>query len=93
MYFLTLTRTERRAFDWIGGRYYNGDDMSKLLRECLGPDEEWSQIGDIKFSIPEHIAWQIAELADQNAEGGHSKFPCFAPELANKMYAFVDNIV
>lgn len=87
-YELTLTKGERDAFDWVGGRY-NGGEVSRLLTGCMGPDDEWSQDGDITFDIPEHIAWKINELAEQE---GYA-WPCFAPELVRKLNAFCDSIV
>lgn len=89
MYTLILTSGERKAFDWVGHRNSNGDEMSSILVECLGPDEEWSQDGEIVFSIPEHKAWEIARLAEQ--DGGY--WTGFDLELVEKMQAFVDGIV
>lgn len=89
MYTISLTAEERRAFDWIGDRYTTGDAVSRLLCECMGEDDEWSQDGDITFRVPEHMAWQIAELAE--AEDG--LWPCFAAALRNKMQSFVEAIV
>lgn len=89
MYTLTLTRAERNAFDWIGNRYSNGNDMSDYFSECLKEDESWDDDGDLVFNIPESIAWEIKELA----ENDDMLFPCFADALRIKMTQFVDNIV
>ena len=97
-YTLTLTSEERKAFDWVGNRYSNGDDMSNLLTECdmSAPDVdipsydvEWSGAYTITFEIPEHVAWDIKDFA----EGEDGFWPCFAPELADKMQTLVDSIV
>jgi len=64
MYTLTLTADERRAFDWVGDRYNSGK-VASLLRDCIPEDREWSDDGDITFTIPEHIAWEINELAEE----------------------------
>jgi hypothetical protein len=40
-------------------------------------NREWDDDGDITFRIPEHVAWEINELAE---EEGYS-WACFAPAL------------
>ena len=80
MYSLTLTADERRAFDWVGSRYNSGK-VADLLLDCLPVDREWSDEGDISFVIPEHVAWEINELAE---EEGYA-WECFAPSLAGKL--------
>lgn len=88
MYNLTLTRDERRAFDWVRDRY-NAGRVADILRECLPDDCEWNQEGDITFIIPEHLAWQIHDFA---TEENHA-WPCFSPHLAGKMVTFCMSIV
>lgn len=94
MYHLTLTQAERKAIDWIGYRYTNGRNLfvhlwanSTVESDWDSPD--WDDTRDLTFSIPEHVAWQIREDAEQ--EDGY--WPCFSPELASKMQAFIDSIV
>jgi len=92
MYTLTLTHEERKAIDWVGYRYSNGDDLYKLLcSPGVQGDEniDWSDNATITFQIPEHIAWKIKE----NAESEDGFWPCFAQELTNKMQDFIDNII
>lgn len=91
MYHLTLTLAERKAIDWIGHRYSNGDELFKLLWGCENhqPDEDWDFDGDITFDVPQHVAWEIRD----NAESEDGFWPCFAPDLAEKMQAFCDSIV
>ena len=74
MYTLTLTADERRAFDWVGSRYNSGK-VADLLSDCLPEDREWSDEGDISFVIPEHVAWEINELAEEE----DYSWACFAP--------------
>lgn len=99
-YDLILTGEERDAFDWVGDRYNNGDAMADILRDCIVPDpnndedfDYWNEPGDVTFNVPEHKAWEIKELAEENTEGGHSMWPCFAEDLRDKMYEFIDSIV
>jgi hypothetical protein len=80
MYSLTLAADERRALDWIGSRYNSGE-VADLLVDLIPDDREWADDGDITFDIPEHIAWQINELAEEESYS----WPCFAQELADKL--------
>ena len=88
MYSLTLTADERRAFDWVGDRYNSGK-VANLLTDCIPEDREWGDDGDITFAIPEHVAWEINGLAE---EEDHT-WACFAPELAAKLNEFCWAIV
>lgn len=92
MYTLTLTHEERKAIDWIGNRYSNGDDLYRMIwgRSEQSPnDVDWDSPCDITFKIPENIAWNIRD----NAKSEDGYWPCFAKELADKMQTFIDNIV
>ena len=101
MYKLTLTKSERDAIDWIGNRYSTGDDFYKLLSNCKqfiidpetgAPDydfDDWDCKWDITFEVPEHIAWSIRELFEDE----DMLFPCFAPEFVEKLVKFYDEIV
>ena len=88
MYRLTLTASERKAIDWVGYRYSNGTDLYKLLCGCAWSCD-WDDSGDMLIDVPENIAWQISD----NAASEDGYWPCFADELADKMQAFIDNIV
>jgi hypothetical protein len=80
MYSLTLTSDERQAFDWVGSRYSSGK-VANLLLDCIPEDREWSDDGDISFELPEAIAWEINQLAEKE---GYS-WPCFGPDLTEKL--------
>ncbi|MFX6949509.1 hypothetical protein ABTH81_20720, partial [Acinetobacter baumannii] len=78
--------------DWVGHRYYHGDD----LRRCLwvesqqdGEERDWDDPVDITFLIPEHVAWHIHNMAE---ECGYN-WDCFAPELAGKLTDFCQGII
>lgn len=89
MYSLTLTQDERAAFDWVGGRYATGNNVSSILCEYLKEDQEWGQEGDITFEIPEHAAWKIRDLCEEE----EMLFPCFGDNLVLKMTGFCSEIV
>jgi hypothetical protein len=92
MYRLTLTTDERRAFDWVGDRYATGHDWYKLLwGSCKQtPDDiDWDGSGEITFTIPEHVAWELNDLAQQE----DWLFPCFSGELTAKLCTFCASIV
>ena len=88
MYTLILTADERRAFDWVGDRYNSGK-IADLLIGCLPEDREWGDDGDITFEIPEHVAWEIRELAEEE----DFDWACFAPSLSGKLNDFCSGIV
>ena len=92
MYTLTLTRSERRAMDWIGARYFHGDELFRLLwarSTCAPEDADWDDPRSITFSVPEHVAWEIRDGSMED----DAPWCCFAPKLREKMEAFVDSIV
>lgn len=95
-YTLTLTADERRAMDWIGGRYWWGDDLrAVLMGDCLMMDDEterhseWDDNTDLTFRVPEHVAWTIQ--SELEAEDGF--MPCAGRELSAKLRQFCDSIV
>ena len=97
---LTLDLGERKAIDWIGGRYEHGYDFWKLLLQCDwlpktetveddvpyfdGP--EWDESCDITF-VPDDETYDKmkALLSDCNYE-------CFCPTLIDKITTFLGNI-
>ena len=87
MYELTLTKSEIAAFQFVGNRYGNGDDMLDLIVGDTDIDE--IEGNEITFKIPEHKAWGIADLAEQD----NFCWPCFSPKLSSKMDLFCSSIV
>lgn len=91
MYRLTLTHNERKAFDWVGDRYFAGE-MARLLRmECRPEPEfaEWGDDGEITFLVPESTFWFMREQAWLE----ECQWPCFAPELDDKLNDFLNQLV
>ena len=43
----------------------NSGKVADLLLNCLPEDREWGDDADITFTIPEHVAWEINELAQE----------------------------
>jgi len=89
MYLITLTYDERRAIDWVGNRYWHGNELSNLLilRCEYDPDLSWSDDGDITFRIPEHVAWEMQDLIEADS------LTCFDAELVSKLNDFCRRIV
>jgi len=75
-----LTAEERRAFDWVGDRY-NAGKVAGLLLDCIPADRAWSDDGGITFPIPEHVAWEIRDLAEEE----DFSWSCFARPLVSKL--------
>ena len=90
MYSLTLSRVERMAIDWIGGRYWNGQILFKLLWGHCQPhdgDLDWDSPRDITFAVPEWVAWEIQSHYEE--EG----LPCFSPWVVDNFQSFLGSIV
>ena len=95
MYTLTLTRDERMAIDFAGGRYEHGQDLKDLLNEATWqvshePDSleiSWLDNCAITFKIRESLAWEIQELL------GDCNYECFANGLILKFLQFLERIV
>jgi hypothetical protein len=89
-YKLTLTKGERDAIDWVGGRYAHGTDFYKLLCECTAsPDDaDWDDERDITYTVPEHVAWQMADIIN-----GEDRLACFSGEFCEKLLTFAGRIV
>ena len=93
-YKLTLTKEDRKAIDWIGDRYSGAPALYRAWQACeTDPERDWSDEGDFNLVIPEHVAWEIQSAVDEDMDGGHSAWPCFAPSLRDKLNAFLDSIV
>lgn len=94
-YTLTLTDDELDAMDWVGHRYWWGNDMATALDECPNdiPDSwdsgEQAYPPTVTYTVPEHVAWTIRD----NLEAEDSWMPCADDELAAKLRAFCDRIV
>lgn len=88
-YTLTLTQAERKAIDWVGHRYSNGNALYRLLwgKSYARPDMyDWDYDGELTFTIPENVAWEIRDNAEQ--EDGF--WPCFDGDLASKLQYLCD---
>lgn len=91
-YTLTLTAAERQAIDWVGGRYAHGHELFQLLYGRCPIEQEhcdWWSLGDLTFQVPEHVAWQIAEMGRE----GDYRWDCLADELSAKLTDFCLAIV
>lgn len=91
-YQLTLTHEERAAIDWVGHRDRNGDELYRALwlnSQIVSPVDEdllWIDKVDITVDVPEHVAWEVAEIIDAG-------LPHFAPGLVTKLQEWRGKIV
>jgi hypothetical protein len=88
MYVLELTSEDRRAFDWVGDRYIAGQ-VASILIDLLSEDRERTDTGLISFDVPEAVAWEIQQFAQE--EG--CSWPCFGRQLRDKLSEFLGRIV
>lgn len=90
MYTLTLTHAERRAIDFVGNRYATGYDFKRtLISEHVTESDIWDADDEVTYTIPEHVAWNICNLFEQE----DYLFPCFALELSSKLIEFTNEVV
>lgn len=85
MYKLVLTYDDRRAMDWIGGRYVHGAELFTILCRVDWP-VNWDDHDDMELEIPEPIAWEIRELLED------CHYDC-TPDLGVKLEEFLSQIV
>lgn len=87
-YQLTLTYDQRRGIDFVGHRNRNGNDLYDILMECIPEDVEWGEKKTITFNVPEHLAWEILQIRED--EDG---WPYFVESFVQIMENFCDKIV
>lgn len=89
-YILTLTKAERDAIDFVGDRYVHGFQLRELLWQgCLSrwPDGcEWYHHGEVTFTLPEHVAWQVCEMVEQGLD-------LFSEDFCSKLHNFCEKVV
>jgi hypothetical protein len=91
MYELTLTKADRDAIDWIGNRYWHGSDLFDLLVTCDTDQDDhpelapWQTDGDVTFKIPESVAWEMRDKANEI----DWLFDCFSDEFSQKLTDFL----
>ena len=68
---------------------YNSGKVADLLSDCLPEDREWSDEGDITFHIPEHVAWEINELAEEEDYPGHASHRHWLAKLNDLCWGIV----
>lgn len=94
MYTITLTKAERNAFDWVGDRY-NAGEVARLLTSGgmwgveSEEDVEWDDDEDITFFIPEHVMWEILNMAHEE----DYSWPCFSRVLREKLNSLCEQVV
>lgn len=86
MYRLTLTKDERRAIEWVGNRYWNGDEFRSILMDGINHGSEWDDDGPVTFFLEESQAWNILDLSRDG-------WTCFSPALVDKLELFLEKIV
>lgn len=87
MYTLTLSRDERRAVEWVGNRYWNGDEFRFILMDCINHGSEWDDAGPVTFFVDEFQAWNILDLSRSDG------WTCFSPAFVDKLELFLEKIV
>lgn len=103
-YILTLTHDERRAIDFVGHRYWNGDDLYQVLSlpstkftlptsvpmmDDLTVDDLWEQPCDITFEVEPAMVTMLREKWEEE----NGLCPLFSPELEGKIEVFFNRVI
>ena len=95
-YKLTLSYEDRKAIEWIGYRYFHGDELYEILEAAHYDEhfngqfnEEWNTNKPITFTIEECLSW----LIKGGIEAENYELACFAPVLRAKLIEFCDHII
>lgn len=93
MYTLSLSPSERQAIDFVGHRYWHGNELFLLLNDCqqVNHCDEWADNETITWYIPEYKAWEIREHITDDE--GRPTLDLFAPSLVSKLMQFCDEII
>lgn len=86
-YTVTLTAGEYAALQWLEARGYSAN----MIR--LATETEDTVDGGTALKYRESAAWNVRDGAYNGDEIDHAFATCAAPELARKMFAFIDGIV
>lgn len=92
MYFMTLTKSDRQAIDWIGDRYSHGSDLKKILESeevKATPDQPWDSDLAITYHLPEYKAWELQEIVEE----GNLDCINLASNLAQQLTQLILSIV
>lgn len=90
-YSIRISTSDIAAMVWIGTRYAHGTDLLDILFDKVQHDElEDYTCGEdsIEIWLPEHKAWMIHEIVDEDPS-----LSCFGPELHAKLLEFCNKIV
>ena len=94
-YRLTLSLSDRRAIDFVGGRYSCGDELWALLHEsgvvCFA-DNEWNEEGDFIYNLPEWAAWNLCDLMREDTEDMETNHPLLGGEVWDKLVDFYQEV-
>ena len=88
MYKLTLTLQEIVFLEWAKGRYFVGDILPLISEYCLEQND-----GSTVYSIPEHIAWEVKGLIEEDTEDLEGIVPCASKELSDKLILWAMDVV
>ena len=72
-YTLTLAKADRETIAFVGHRYAWSEALGNLYARSAWEGDSDSD-APIMYTMPEHVAWELAEAFEQDTEGGHGYF-------------------
>lgn len=90
-YTIVLTDDEMGALNWIADRYLSAKILVDGATEDWGEDTDAFESDEVTLTIPEHVAWDYAEMLEEEDYGLVP--PCCGPTLADKLLRFWESIV
>ena len=88
MYKLLLTMSDISFLEWARDKYCVGDILPLIW--------DWRREktnGDFIFQIPEHIAWEVRELIEEDTEDLEGIVPCAGKELSDKLILWAMEVI
>lgn len=88
-YTLELNDSEISAINWVGHRYWNGDEL--MARLTIDWDSPKIVSGEKTYTctITESAAWELQTLWEEEEH----LIPCFSQDLCEKILRFLNSIV
>lgn len=88
MYKLSLTLQDISFLEWAYNKYCVGDILPLISEYGIEPS-----CSTVTYTIPEHTAWEVRRLIEEDTEEFKSSVPCASKEISDKLILWAMEIV